>query len=153
MLREAFRPLFLLLWVCMWMTAATELGPDQWVGSLITQLTGMQGILILVYTAGLMFVLRYFGGGVAHYVSPFALLTGSAMLTTAGLYGLSQVTTPTEAFLAATLFGVRQNVLLADDAGDHVGAVPARRGAAVGADGRHGESSGGFRAAGDGRLV
>lgn len=106
MLREAFRPLFLLLWVCMWMTAATELGPDQWVGSLITQLTGMQGILILVYTAGLMFVLRYFGGGVAHFVSPFLLLTVSSVLTAAGLYGLSQVTTPMEAFLAATLFGV-----------------------------------------------
>ena len=57
MLREALRPMFLLFWVCMWMTAATELGPDQWVGSVISNLTGMSGILILVYTAGIMFVL------------------------------------------------------------------------------------------------
>ena len=62
MLREALRPMFLLFWICMWMTAATELGPDQWVGSVISNLTGMSGILILVYTAGLMFVLRFYGG-------------------------------------------------------------------------------------------
>ena len=42
MVRETAQPMFILLWACMWMTAATELGPDQWVGSLITSLTGMQ---------------------------------------------------------------------------------------------------------------
>ncbi|MFN7934922.1 MAG: MFS transporter [Bryobacteraceae bacterium] len=106
MLRESMRPLFLLLWVCMWMTAATELAPDQWVGSLITQLTGMQGILILVYTAGLMFVLRFFGGPMAHKFSPFGLLSLSAILAAAGLFLLGGVKTPTDAFLAATLFGI-----------------------------------------------
>jgi MFS family permease len=106
MLREAFRPMFVLLWICMWMTAATELGPDQWVGSLITQLTGMQGVLILVYTAGLMFVLRFFGGAMAHKFSPFGLLTLSAILAAAGLFLLGAVKTPTDAFIAATLFGV-----------------------------------------------
>jgi len=106
MLREAFRPMFVLLWVCMWMTAATELGPDQWVGSLITQLTGMQGVLILVYTAGLMFVLRFFGGAMAHKFSPFGLMTLSAILAGAGLFLLGAVKTPTDAFIAATLFGI-----------------------------------------------
>jgi hypothetical protein len=106
MMRESMRPLFLLLWVCMWMTAATELGPDQWVGSLITQLTGMQGILILVYTAGLMFVLRFFGGPMAHKFSPFGLLSLSSILAAAGLFLLGGVKTPTDAFLAATLFGI-----------------------------------------------
>lgn len=106
MLRESMRPLFLLLWVCMWMTAATELAPDQWVGSLITKLTGMQGILILVYTAGLMFVLRFFGGPMAHKFSPFGLLSLSAILAAAGLFLLGGVKTPTDAFLAATLFGI-----------------------------------------------
>lgn len=106
MLRETMRPMFLLLWLTMWMTAATELGPDQWVGSLITRLTGMQGILILVYTAGLMFVLRFFGGPMAHRFSPFGLLCLSAILSAAGLFGLSMVETPAQAFVAATLFGV-----------------------------------------------
>ena len=62
---EAGKPLFLLLFVCMWMTAATELGPDQWFPSVMRSLTGWQaeGVLFLVYTAGLMFVLRFFVGG------------------------------------------------------------------------------------------
>lgn len=106
MFREALRPMFLLLWCCMWMTAATELGTDQWVGSLITNLTGMQGVLILVYTAGIMFVLRFFGGPLAHRFSPMGLMTICAVLSTVGLYGLGRATTPAEAFAAATLFGV-----------------------------------------------
>ncbi|MBI3209551.1 MAG: MFS transporter [Candidatus Solibacter usitatus] len=106
MLREAYRPMFLLLWVCMWMTAASELGPDQWVSSLITQLTGMQGVLILVYTAGLMFVLRFFGGPLAHRFSPFGLMTLSALFAAAGLFLLGGVKSPAEAFVAATIFGI-----------------------------------------------
>src|SRR4026207_552412 len=106
MLREALRPMFLLWFVCMWMTASTELAPDQWVGSLITNLTGMQGILILVYTAGIMFVLRFFGGPLAHRFSPLGLLTLSAMLSAIGLFSLSAVKTPPQAFIAATIFGV-----------------------------------------------
>jgi MFS family permease len=106
MVREAARPMFLLLWACMWMTAATELGPDQWVGSLITNLTGMQGILILVYTAGIMFVLRFFGGSLAHRFSPMGLLTICSILSAIGLYRLSLATSPLEAFAAATIFGV-----------------------------------------------
>lgn len=106
MIGELFKPMFILFWICMWMTASTELGPDQWVGSVITNLAGMQGILILVYTAGLMFLLRFFGGGLTHGLSPMAVLTGSAILSGLGLYWLSTVTTPTQAFLAATVFGI-----------------------------------------------
>ena len=106
MLRDLLRPSFIALWVCMWLTSATELGPDQWVPSLITNLTGMQGILILVYTAGIMFVLRFFGGPLAHKFSPFGLMTISAVLAAAGLYSLGSVSTMAGAFAAATLFGV-----------------------------------------------
>ena len=106
MFRESLRPLFLLLWLCMWMTAITELGTDQWVGSLITNLTGMQGILILVYTAGIMFVLRFFGGPLANHFSPMGLLTISAILAAIGLYALGAASTPFMAFAAATVFGI-----------------------------------------------
>ena len=106
MLREAIRPMFLLWWLAMWMTAATELGPDQWVGSIITNLTGMSGILILVYTAGIMFVLRFYGGPMAHRFSPMGVLTASAILSGLGLVGLSNVETPWQAFAAATVFGI-----------------------------------------------
>lgn len=106
MFREVLRPLFILWWVCMWMTAATELGPDQWVGSVMTRVANMQGILLLVYTASIMFVLRFFGGRLAHALSPLGLLTVSAVLSAIGLYGLSSVSTPGGAFLTATVFGV-----------------------------------------------
>ena len=106
MIGELFKPMFILWWICMWMTASTELGPDQWVGSVITNLAGMQGILILVYTAGLMFLLRFFGGGLTHGLSPMLVLTASAVLSGLGLYWLSTVTTPAQAFMAATVFGV-----------------------------------------------
>ncbi|MCC6589185.1 MAG: MFS transporter [Bryobacterales bacterium] len=106
MVREVFAPLFVLWWVCMWMTAATELGPDQWVGSVMTQVANMQGILLLVYTASLMFILRFFGGRLAHALSPLGLLTLSSVLSAAGLWGLSSVSTPGGAFLWATIFGI-----------------------------------------------
>ena len=109
MWREAAKPLFLLLFVCMWMTAAAELGPDQWfpkvMGDLVPQL---QGVLFLVYTAGLMFLLRTFGSGIAHK-NPIGTLFVCAILTGLGLYwlgGLKLGTSAVVAFAAATLFGV-----------------------------------------------
>lgn len=105
MFGETLRPMFLLLFACMWLTAATEIGPDQWVGSVITRLTGMQGILILIYTAGIVFALRFFGGALSHRFSPPGLLAISAVLSCVGLIALSSATTPMTAFLAATVFG------------------------------------------------
>ena len=107
MFAEALRPMFIVWFICMWMTASTELGPDQWVGALITNLVGMRGILILVYTSGIMFLLRFFvGGRLAHRLSPMGLLTISALLSAIGLFSLASVSTPLQAFLAATIFGV-----------------------------------------------
>jgi MFS family permease len=106
MVREMWRPMFLLWFVLMWMTAATELGPDQWMPSVMGQVAGIQGILFLVYTAGMMFVLRFFGGALAHRFSPMGLLTICSILSALGLYALSYATTPLLAFGAATLFGV-----------------------------------------------
>jgi MFS family permease len=109
MWKEATKPLFLLLFVCMWMTAAVELGPDQWfpkvMGDLVPQL---QGVLFLVYTAGLMFLLRTFGSGIAHK-SPIATLVVCSILSAVGLYwlgGLEPGSSAAVAFAAATIFGI-----------------------------------------------
>jgi len=106
MFGELFRPMFLLWFACMWLTAATELGPDQWVGSVMSDIAHMQGILILAYTAGIMFVLRFFAGPLAHKLSPMGLLAGCSILSAIGLFALSSATTPALAFVAATIFGV-----------------------------------------------
>ena len=108
MWREAGRPMFLLLFICMWMTAAVELGPDQWFPAVMSSLTGMEGILFLVYTAGLMFVLRTYFAGIAHG-SPIGTMAVCAVLVAVGLYWLGSLqpgASAVGAIAAATLFGI-----------------------------------------------
>ena len=113
MWKEAGKPLFLLLFVCMWMTAAVELGPDQWFPSVMSSLTGLEGILFLVYTAGLMFVIRTYFADIAHK-SPVGTLFVCSILAAVGLYWLGSLrpgTSALAAFAAATIFGVGKTYL------------------------------------------
>lgn len=105
---EALRPMFLLWAFCMLLTAATELGPQQWQESVITRTTDGQasGTLILVYTSSMMFVLRHFAGPLAHQFSPVGLLMVSSVLAGTGLYLLSFANTWVTAFGYATIFGL-----------------------------------------------
>ena len=109
MWKETAKPLFILLFICMWMTAAAELGPDQWFPTVMSALVPqLQGVLFLVYTAGLMFLLRTFGSGIAHR-NPIGTLFVCSILTGIGLYwlgGLKPGASAAVAFAAATLFGV-----------------------------------------------
>lgn len=108
MLREVMRPMYLLWCFCMLLTAATELGPQQWQESVMVRTTDgrVSGTLILVYTSAMMFVLRHFAGPLAHRFSPVGLLTGSAALSAVGLYLLSFANSPATAFGYATIFGL-----------------------------------------------
>jgi hypothetical protein len=119
MWKQATRPLFLILFLCMWMTAAVEIGPDQWfprvMGAMVPQLSpeSGSGVLFLVYTAGLMFVLRMWGSGVTHK-SPLGTLIGSSMLAGIGLYwlgALDEQSSAVVALAAATIFGVGKTFL------------------------------------------
>lgn len=104
---EARRPLFLLFVFLMMLTAATELGPDQWVGNLLQNLVGIQGILFLVYTAGIMFVLRhFFAGKLVATLGPLGVLTAASALSSLGLYYLSGADSALTVLAAATLFGI-----------------------------------------------
>lgn len=109
MVAQVGRPLFIVLFLAMWLTTASELGPDQWFPSVMKELTNLDGILFLVYTAGLMFVLRFFAGPIAHKLSPPTLLLGCSVLTAIGLYWLGSLAKGTPvvtAFAAATVFGM-----------------------------------------------
>jgi fucose permease len=119
MWREAARPMFLLLFVCMWGTAAVEMGPDQWfprvMGALVPQLSpdAGSGVLFLVYTAGLMFVIRMWGSAVSHR-SPIGTLAGSSALAGLGLYWLGNLdsnSSAVAALIAATTFGIGKTFL------------------------------------------
>jgi fucose permease len=106
MLKEALRPMFLLWAFCMLLTAATELGPQKWQNSVITSTADVSGTFILVYTSGMMFVLRHFAGPIAHKLSPVGMLTMSSLLSCIGLYLLSYADNAFTAFGYATIYGL-----------------------------------------------
>ena len=106
MFREALRPMFLLLVFCMLLTASVELGPNRWVGEFVKDMLGIRGVLVLVYTSALMFVVRIFGGPVAKRIPPMGMLIGSSVLSGLGLLWMSAATDILTLFLAATVFGL-----------------------------------------------
>jgi MFS family permease len=106
MLRECVRPMFLLWFFSMWLTAATELGPAQWVPSVLTRTARTPGILVFVYVNVLLFVMRSFAGKLVHGRSPIALLWFSSLLSALGLAALSYATGPLGAYAAATVWGI-----------------------------------------------
>jgi len=99
------RPLFIVLFLCMGVTASLELGPNRWIPAIL-QAGGMHGILVLVWISGLMAVLRYFAGPIVHRISPSGTLLVSAILGGAGLFFLSYAETMTTALAAATVFAL-----------------------------------------------
>jgi MFS family permease len=105
MFRELLKPMFLVLFCSMFLTAASELAPGQWVDLALTRTVHMQGILLLVYVSGIMFVARHFAGPIAHKLSPIGLLWISCLLASLGLLLLSVANSPVTGVLAATVWG------------------------------------------------
>jgi len=105
MFKELARPLFIILWLSMFLTAAAELAPGQWVDIALTRTVGMKGVILLIYVSGLMFVMRHFAGPLAHKLSPIGLLWVSCLLASAGLLLLSVANSPMTGLLAATVWG------------------------------------------------
>jgi fucose permease len=102
MFASVVNPLFLVMLACMFLTAATELGTNQWLGALL-QGAGVSGILVLVFINGLMAVGRSFAGPFVHRFNPNGMLILSAFLAGIGLLLLSRATGYT-AFGAAFVF-------------------------------------------------
>jgi len=100
------RPLFWVFWGCMFLTAASELAPGQWVNISLSNIVGMQGILLLVYVSGLMFVMRHFAGPIVERISSVGLMFVSCLAAGIGLYLLSLADSPVLAFAAATVWGI-----------------------------------------------
>jgi fucose permease len=100
------RPLFWVFWLCMFLTAAAELAPGQWVNIALSNTVGMQGIVLLVYVSGLMFVMRHFAGPIVARISSMGLMFVSCLAAGIGLYLLSLANSPVLAFAAATVWGI-----------------------------------------------
>tara|TARA_X000000950_G_scaffold259887_1_gene328709 strand:- start:1897 stop:3096 length:1200 start_codon:yes stop_codon:yes gene_type:complete len=102
MFAACLHPVFLLLVICMLLTAATELGPNQWIPNIMEN-AGVSGLLVLVWITGLMAVGRQFAGPFVHRLQPLGMLLGSAILSAAGLFLMSQTSGPM-LFASATVF-------------------------------------------------
>jgi MFS family permease len=99
------RPLFILLFCCMMVTASLELGPGRWIPSILAA-GGMAGILVLAWINGIMAILRASAGAIVHRLSPTGVLVVSAILAGVGLYGLSYAENLWAALAAATVFAL-----------------------------------------------
>lgn len=106
MWKQAVRPGFLIWFFCMFLTAAAELAPGQWVDMALTRTVGMKGIWLLIYVSGLMFLLRQFSGPLLHKISPVGLLWFSCLFASLGLLALSVANSPLMGILAATVWGI-----------------------------------------------
>ena len=101
------QPMFLVFFACMFLTAASELAPGQWIDFTLTRTVGMRGIWLLVYVSGMMFVFRHFAGTFVHGLgSPIALLWGSSVLAAIGLVLLPRASDPLTGLLVATVWGL-----------------------------------------------
>jgi MFS family permease len=105
MFRELLNPLFVILFASMFLTAATELAPGQWVDFALSRTVHMPGILLLVYVSALMFLMRHFAGPLVHKLSSIGLLWLSCLMGSLGLVALSFANSPVTGLLAATVWG------------------------------------------------
>jgi fucose permease len=104
MFMSCLNPLYIIMIICMFMTAATELGTGTWIGALLSG-AGVSGILILVFINGIMAVGRSFAGPIVHRLNPNGMLIFSALFAAIGLFLLSK-SSGYAAFGAAAVFAV-----------------------------------------------
>ena len=106
MYQEALKPFFILWFACMWLTAATELGPNQWIAEILKHTATKSGILVLAWITLTMAVGRLFAGPVVRKLSPIGLLAASAAASGAGLLALSYAHSAPTAYAASFVFAV-----------------------------------------------
>ena len=102
------QPVFFILCLLMIPLATTELGVDSWSVELMEPAMkdiGLQAGWVLVYTMGIMTVLRFFAGSIVHRITPLTLLAVSAAVAAIGLVFLSKATA-IGILLAATVYGL-----------------------------------------------
>jgi MFS family permease len=107
--RSFGRPIFVFLMLVMFLLATTELGTDGWIQDIMRSVLKdpVKGTLFLVYTASIMFVLRFFAGPIVHRISPLGLLAACSAIAAGGLFWLGNTGTSVGMlFLAATFYGV-----------------------------------------------
>lgn len=105
MFRACMTPLFLFMIVCMFITASTEFGVNNWV-PLFLQEGKVSSLLLLTWVTLIMALGRLLLGPIVHRsVAPEVALLFSAVFAAIGIYWLSYASGYT-AFAAAAVFGL-----------------------------------------------
>jgi len=114
MLAEFAAPVLIFLLILHAMVGYVELGTDSWIANIMSGFI-TNGVLLLVYTAGLMFVLRFFAGPIVERINPLGLLFVSAVLGAIGLFMMGSVLASSTSvgliLVAATVYGIGKTFL------------------------------------------
>jgi MFS family permease len=113
MVTQLFKPLMIVLLVLQALVGYVELGTDSWIGKITGAIMAdpQKGLLLFVYTSGLMFALRFFAGPIVERISPLGLLFVSAVLGFVGLQLLGNATSIALCVVAATIYGCGKTFL------------------------------------------
>lgn len=104
MLKACVSPLFLFMAFCMILTAATELGTNQWIAALLANVSD-NPILLLVWISGIMALARQFGGTFVHNTRSTVILLFSSILAFIGLIMMGY-TSGVMVFISAGIFAL-----------------------------------------------
>lgn len=106
-------PLLIVLLIIHALVGYVELGTDSWIGRITGSIMGdpTRGLLLFVYTSGLMFILRFFGGPLEHKLSPLGLLFLSGVFGAIGLTLLGSAEGIMMCVVAATVYALGKTFL------------------------------------------
>lgn len=113
MFLQLFAPLMIVLLLIHAMVGYVELGTDSWIAKITGSImdSPQKGLLLFVYTSGLMFALRFFAGPIVHRISPLGLLFVSGLLGFAGLQLLGNANSVMLCIVAATVYSCGKTFL------------------------------------------
>src|SRR4029078_8183483 len=109
MLAQFAAPVLLFLLFLHALVGYVELGTDSWIPNIMAGFFSNSSILLLGYTAGLMFVLRFFAGPIVEHINPLGLLFVSAVLACIGVFPMGSMLAAASAFGilgAAHIYGI-----------------------------------------------
>jgi MFS family permease len=105
MLKACYSPLFLFMAFSMILTAGTELGTNQWISALLSNVSD-NPILLLVWISGIMALARQFGGTLIHNMKSTVVLLTSAVLAFAGSLAMGYANGAVLVFASAGIFAL-----------------------------------------------
>lgn len=113
MFSQLAAPMMIVLLLIHALVGYVELGTDSWISKITGAIMAspQKGLLLFVYTSGLMFALRFFAGPIVEKTSPLGLLFVSGILGCTGLQLLGVAEAGMACVVAATVYACGKTFL------------------------------------------